>query len=212
MHIPEGVLGGPVLAVGAVVAAAGIGVGLRSMTERDTVKVGVLSAAFFVGSLIHVPLGPASVHLVLNGLAGLLLGWSIFPAMAVALLLQAVIFGVGGLTTLGVNTVILASPGLCCYFLFHKTVRSAPDGKLFVLGFACGALAIFLGAGLLSATLVTAGKEFRIVAGAVYAAHVPVALIEGAVTGAAVSFLRKVRPETFTGDLSAALPAQEGAQ
>lgn len=42
-------------------------------------KVGVLSSAFFVATLIHVPVGPSSIHLVLNGLMGVMLGWAAFP-------------------------------------------------------------------------------------------------------------------------------------
>ena len=47
--------------------------------------------AIFVASLVHVPVGPSSMHLVLNGLLGLLLGWAAFPAILVGLLLQAVL-------------------------------------------------------------------------------------------------------------------------
>jgi cobalt/nickel transport system permease protein len=43
----------------------------------------VLSATFFVASLIHVPVGPSSVHLIMSGLAGLVLGWTAFPALFV---------------------------------------------------------------------------------------------------------------------------------
>ena len=41
--------------------------------------------------------------LVLNGLMGLMLGWAALPAVFTALLLQAVFFGHGGYTTLGVR-------------------------------------------------------------------------------------------------------------
>lgn len=33
-----------------------------------------MTAAFFVASLIHVPIGPTSVHLLLNGLLGVVVG------------------------------------------------------------------------------------------------------------------------------------------
>jgi hypothetical protein len=72
-------------------------------------------SAFFVASFIHVPVGPAAVHLVLNGLCGLLLGWLAFPAILVGLTLQALLFQFGGLTTLGVNTFNLAFQMLVAY-------------------------------------------------------------------------------------------------
>ena len=73
MHISEGVLSAPVLTTGAVLAAVGVAVGLKKMDDERVPQVGVLSAAFFVASLIHVPVGPSAAHLVLNGLLGLLL-------------------------------------------------------------------------------------------------------------------------------------------
>ncbi|MCV6597055.1 MAG: cobalt transporter CbiM, partial [Mangrovicoccus sp.] len=103
MHIVDGALSNPVVIGGAIAAAGGIAMGLRSLDLDRIPTAGVLSAAFFVASLIHVPIGPSSVHLILNGLAGLLLGWAAFPALFVGLLLQAVFFGFGGLTVLGIN-------------------------------------------------------------------------------------------------------------
>ena len=111
MHISEGILGVPVLAAGTGLAILGTAIGLKKMDYERLPQVAVLSSAFFVASFIHVPLGPAAVHLVLNGLCGLLLGWLAFPAILVGLALQALLFQFGGLTTLGVNTFNLAFPG-----------------------------------------------------------------------------------------------------
>ena len=77
---------------------------LKKLRNEDIPKVGVLSAGFFVAGLIHVPIGFASVHLVLNGLVGIILGWLSFPAIFVGLLLQSIMFQYGGITALGVNT------------------------------------------------------------------------------------------------------------
>ena len=87
MHISEGILSGPVLISGAALAAAGTAIGLKNFDYDRIAKAGILSAAFFVASLIHVPIGPSNVHLILNGIVGLLLGWTAFPAILVALLL-----------------------------------------------------------------------------------------------------------------------------
>ncbi len=209
MHIAEGILSAPVLIGGAVLGAAGVGIGLRRLDDRALVKVAVLSSAFFVASLIKVPLGPASVHLILNGLTGLLLGWAVFPAVAVALLLQALLFGFGGLTTLGVNTVIMGLPGLVSYLLFHRFVARGQGTSAFIAGFMAGALAIAIGGLLLAATLMSTGEAFWNVAGVALAAHVPIMLIEGCVTGSAIVFLDKVRPETLRVTASAPIPDAE---
>jgi len=195
MHIAEGVLAAPVLAAGAALTAGGVAVGLRRMGYEEVPKVAVLGSAFFVASLIHVPVGPSSVHLVLNGLAGLILGWSTFPALLVALLLQSVLFGFGGLTALGVNTLNMALPGVICYLLFSRALRARSDGLVFGVGFVAGALAIMLACLMVGISLFASGKEFLGVAKLVFVAHIPVMVIEGLVTGSAIVFLHKVRPE-----------------
>jgi cobalt/nickel transport system permease protein len=68
MHISEGVLSAPVLVTGAVLSFAGVAIGLKKMDYEKLPEVGVLSSVFFVASLIHVPIGPAAAHLVLNGI------------------------------------------------------------------------------------------------------------------------------------------------
>ena len=97
MHISEGVLSAPVLISGGALTVAGTAIGLKRLDYDKITHVGILSAAFFVASLIHVNVGPASVHLILNGIVGLLLGWAAVPAILVALTLQALFFQFGGL-------------------------------------------------------------------------------------------------------------------
>ena len=195
MHIAEGVLSPPVWVGGWVLAAAGVAVGLRGLDYERMPRVAVLSAAFFVASFAHVPIGGSSAHLVLNGLVGLLLGWAAVPALFIALLLQAVLFGFGGLTTLGVNTVVMGAPAVACYVLFNRWLRRAKGRAVFWLGFAAGGTGIAGGCLLLAAALVTTGRAFEQVAGLVLIAHIPVAVIEGLVTGTAAGFLRQVKPE-----------------
>jgi cobalt/nickel transport system permease protein len=199
MHIPEGLAtsteGLIVLAVGGAVAAGGTALGLRKMDYEQMPQVAMLSAAFFVASLIRVPVGVTSAHLVLNGLVGLLLGWAAFPAILIALLLQAVFFGFGGLTTLGINTATMALPAVACYYLCHGTVRCRTAWLAVGSGVAAGVVGILLGAVLTAAAVAAGGQEFALLSPAIVLAHLPVALVEGAVTGSVVAFLRRVHPE-----------------
>jgi len=195
MHISEGILSPPVLVVGAALATVGVAIGLRKLDYERVPRVAVLSSAFFVASLIHVPIGPSSVHLVLNGLVGVILGWAAFPALLVALLLQAVLFGFGGLTTLGVNTVVMGAPALLCYLLLSRWIRRSHGPSAFLLGAGAGVLGIVGGCVLLAGALLTTGRAFREVAVLALGSHAPVAVIEGLVTGGVVAFLRQVRPE-----------------
>jgi cobalt/nickel transport system permease protein len=200
MHISEGILAGTsqgqaLLLAGGASAAVGTAIGLWKIDHERIPQVALLSAAFFVASLVHVPLGPTVEHLVLSGLLGLVLGWAAFPAVLVALVLQAVFFSYGGLTTLGVNTVVMALPGVACHYLFRGAARRDGEAVVFAAGFAAGAVAILLGGLLQASALAAAGESFRLLGRIVFALHLPVALVEGLVTGSVVVFLRRVRPE-----------------
>ncbi|MCP3950963.1 MAG: cobalt transporter CbiM [Desulfobacterales bacterium] len=194
MHISEGILSAPVLVSGAALAAVGTTVGLKKLDYDQIANVGMLSAAFFVAALIHVPVGPASVHLIFNGLVGILLGWAAFPAILVALILQAVLFQFGGITTLGANTVIMALPAVVCYYIYGGLIAMRP-GNTVLAGFICGFLAVLLSTLLLGLTLVLTGQSFSAIAKFVVLAHAPVMVIEGFVTAFCIGFLQKVRPE-----------------
>jgi cobalt/nickel transport system permease protein len=195
MHISEGVLSASVLITGATLAAAGTGVGLKRLEYERVPQVAVLSAAFFIASLVHVPIGPSSVHLILNGLIGLLLGWVAFPAILTGLVLQAVLFQYGGLTSLGINTVIMAFPAVICFLAFRAGARSEKAGVAVVSAFLCGFGAVFLGSLVAALALVTSGESFLSVAKIIIIAHIPVMIIEGIITAVCVRFLKKVRPE-----------------
>ena len=199
MHISEGILSAPVLITGATLTAAGVGLGLKKMDYDKIPMVAILSAAFFVASLIHVPIGPSSVHLILNGIIGMLLGLAAFPAIIVALVLQAILFQFGGLTTLGVNTFNMAFPAVICFYLFSHWVKH--ENAMVALGsaFACGFAAVLLGSIMVAISLAFTGEAFIMVAKLVVIAHLPVMIIEGILTLFCVGFLRKVRPEILGG-------------
>ena len=195
MHISEGILSPPVLVAGAALTAAGVAMGLKKMDNEKIPRVAVLTAAFFVASLIRVPIGPSAVHLVLNGLLGLVLGWSAFPAILVGLALQGLLFQIGGLTTLGVNTFIMDMPAILCYYLFGRSISGKHPGVATVLAFGCGFLAILLSSLLLAMCLVFTGESFVQAAKVLVLAHLPVMFLEGLVVAFCLGFLMKVKPE-----------------
>ena len=197
MHIVDGALANEVVVGGAILAAGGIALGLKKLPLEKIPAAGVLSATFFVASLIHVPIGPSSVHLILNGLAGLVLGWAAFPALFVGLLLQAVFFGFGGLTVLGVNTLNIALPAVFVGLVFGPLIaRSAPVTGAVWAGIG-GAFAIAATTLLVAVSLVLSGDEFLPAAQFVFIAHVPVMVIEGVLAAAAVFLARRVKPDLF---------------
>jgi cobalt/nickel transport system permease protein len=198
MHISEGILSGPVLFSGVALAVAGTAIGLKKLDYERIPRAAILSAAFFVASLIHVPVGPSSVHLILNGIVGLILGWGAFPVILVALVLQTVFFQFGGITTLGVNTMIMALPAVFCYYLFGSLVRKRPRIAL-PAAFACGAFSVFSAGIMVGLALIFTEENFLKVSYLVVAAHIPVMIIEGFITAFCVAFLGKVQPDMLRG-------------
>lgn len=200
MHIPDGVLSGSpegiaVLGAGVLLAGVGTAIGLVRMDYHHMPRVAMLSSAFFVASLINVPVGTMNVHPVLNGLMGLVLGWAAFPAMLVALFLQAMFFGFGGLTTLGLNTLNMALPAVVCHYVFRRAMASPRDKVVFWAAAGAGAASILLSACLMAASFALAGKAFGLISRMTLLAYPPIALIEGFLTASVILFLRRVRPE-----------------
>ncbi len=197
MHISEGVLSAPVLIAGGALTVAGSAIGLKKLDYDRLAQVGILSAAFFLASLIHVPIGPSSVHLLLNGILGLLLGWGAFPAVLVGLVLQAIFFQFGGITVLGVNTFNVAFPAVICFYLFRRLMQKEMK-VAFMAAFACGALSVLLTSLMVAVSLILTEESFLEVSALVVTAHLPVMAIEGTITAFCVVFLKKVQPETIS--------------
>lgn len=190
----------PVLVAGAAFAITGTAIGLKRMDYDRVAHVGVLAAAFFVASLIHVNIGPSSAHLILNGLLGLILGWAAFPAILVALILQSVFFQFGGITTLGVNTILMALPAVICYYTFRNVIYRSP--ALAIIGsFSCGFISVLLSALLLGLALIFTEENFWSLSGLIVAANLPVMIIEGIVTVFCVAFLKKVHPQILNPEI-----------
>ena len=106
VHIPDGNVLTPLWLIGGYLLAGILVVmGSWRIQDEEIPQVALLTAAFFVASLMHVPVPglPSSAHLLLNGLLGVVLGRRAALAIAMGLLLQAVLLQHGGLTTLGVN-------------------------------------------------------------------------------------------------------------
>jgi cobalt/nickel transport system permease protein len=207
MHLSDGVLPAPIWIGGMLAAGTAAALTARRLDERRLPEVAVLTGVFFTASLVHFPLGGVAVHLGLTGLMGIILGWLSIPAVGIALALQAVLFGHGGLTTLGVNTVILASGALVARGLYRSLLagwspargpRSTAAAFVASLGGSLASATIFL------AVMTAAGRAaappgstnpFLPVALAVLIPQLAVALVDAAVCAGAVGLLQTVQPD-----------------
>ncbi|MBE0428287.1 MAG: energy-coupling factor ABC transporter permease [Thermoleophilia bacterium] len=214
MHIPEGLIpAGQALAWYAP-ALAFIGTGLASLRKRfnelpqTRALVGLLGAFVFVISLMPVPvpgLGTVS-HPCGTPLAAIILGpLTAIVLGAVALLLQALFFAHGGITTWGANVFAMAIGGSLAGFAAFRVSRR--------LGFGIGAAAGMAGfTGDLVTYAITAlqlalslhGQEpVTLVWAAAFASflptQVPLAIAEGLLTAGVVVFIARQRAELLAG-------------
>lgn len=199
MHLAEGILDAPALIGAALLAAGGVALGLRRLGEAQLPLAALLGAAFFVAGTVHVPVGVGSVHLVLNGLAGLLLGWAVFPVLFVALLLQAALFSFGGFAVLGANLLILALPGVAAHYLLRGLLTEpAPRRRLLAAGAGCGVIGVG-GAALIAGSLLafTGGRQFDDLIALLVLAHLPVFVIDAAIGATTVALLARMLPRAL---------------
>jgi len=196
MHISEGILSPPILIGGYIVAGTFTAIGFKKLEIENLPATAVMSALIFLASFIHVPIGPTSAHLVLNGFAGAILGILSFPAALIALLLQALLFQFGGLTTLGITTFNIAFPAFLMGILYRKTKTLTPFYKNFIY-FLIGFLGVFLSSLLVAITLALNGESLRAAAGMIFAAHIPIMIIEGIVTLFMLNFIHKMKIGVF---------------
>lgn len=206
MHIPDGILP-PVLTIaGFAGAAAIVALALRRIERRPDARAGIpraamMTAVFFVATLVHFPIPPASVHLTLCGLMGVMLGWYAVPAILIGLFLQAVMFGHGGITTLGVNAVIFTLPALSAFALSRLFSGARSRAARGLLAFGAGAGAVLIGTALFVAFLIAGLPAHldpvaeRAAIAALALAHLPLALVEGLVVAAVIGFLHRVSPD-----------------
>ncbi|MCG9885014.1 MAG: cobalt transporter CbiM [Cyanobacteria bacterium] len=214
MHLPDGLIPAPICLGGYGLTGLTTWLCLRRIDRhpdpsRGIARAALLTAAFFAASSLRIPIPPASVHLVLNGLLGVMLGAFAFPAVLVGLTLQALLFGHGGMTTLGVNAVLMGWPALVAGAIFQRRLVLRPwlgdRGAALVASGVAGSVALGLSTaiffvialGTITPDLNEQAERAALLGLAI--AHGPVILLEGLFTAAVVGFLQRVNPELLEG-------------
>jgi cobalt/nickel transport system permease protein len=207
MHIPDGFVSPVVAIAGGAVAVAGLAVCARragqSATERQLPLAGLSAAAFLV---IGAPIIPIAVgtegHLLGGTLAVTLLGpWLGAVVITVVTVVQALFFGDGGLSTLGLNVVNLAlvpaAVGYPVLLGLRRLLPRRPVGTTVAAGVAA-ATSVLTAAGLFTVEYAvggTAGLPLRTVAISTIGVYTVVAVIEGVVTALVVRALLALRAD-----------------
>jgi len=195
MHIPDGFLSTPVWAAFDVVAAPAVGIlakrAQRDIEEHNIPFMGVMGAFIFAAQMINFPVGPGtSGHLVGGSLLAITLGPSVAAIVMTAILaVQALVFQDGGILALGANVFNMAIIGVLAGYIPYRLLRNSAGvfmgGVASVL--ASGAFAL---AQLWISGIPLSGKILAITAG-FFAVG---ALLEGAITLAAIRALERMNP------------------
>jgi cobalt/nickel transport system permease protein len=212
MHIAEGILPGGIALLTSVLAVPFVAVSIRkfrrmlgdvdvSSPQRPLLTM-AWALCFAVTLLpIPVPIAGATSHMCATPLLALLFGWSVVPALAACiLLLQALFFAHGGLTTLGANVLTLGVVGPICVMALMSIGRKLRIPLKLSLFVSCtlGSLAVYVGDALLLGWAFGEGRNFLRVFSAVTAGFFPVqaplSLLEGGVSTAIVLRLARENP------------------
>ncbi len=205
MHISDGVLPTTVAVVGFAVSLAIVAWTARKVDPEDLPKIAVVTSAFFVASLIHVPIGPTSVHLLIPGLVGILLGSGAFISIGLGIILQSLLFQFGGITAIGANACMMGVPALVSGWLF-RAMKGKSLTRHVLAGALAGGLGVFMATLILALFLLSGGEDFFGVAKIAIYAHLPVFIIESAVSAFVVSFLFKVKPDMLGRETASVSP------
>ncbi|PLY01923.1 MAG: energy-coupling factor ABC transporter permease [Desulfuromonas sp.] len=210
MHITEGLLPWKVASFWFGIALPFVAVGLVQITKRKKVSptymplLGIFGAAVFVFSCLPIPIPGvgATAHPAGTGFSAILLGP--LPSVVVAfvsLLLQGLFLAHGGLTTLGANTFSMGVLGSFAGFFAFVAARKLRC-NLFWAGFLAGACADFFtyfGTSIGLASGLHGSGSFLHEVTTIFAILTPyvvvLMLIEGAITGGILVYVRNHRPD-----------------
>jgi len=202
VHIPDGFLDAKTWASLGAASAVAIGVAIRrsgaNADERTVPMMGVVAAFIFAAQMLNFPIaGGTSGHFLGGVLAAVLLG----PArgllvMATILIVQALLFGDGGITVLGANISNMGLIGSVGGFLIYRAAqrlfgRKHPALPAFVAGWA----SVVLAAIACAFELAFSGTvPLSVVLPAMAGIHALIGLGEGAITAGALVLIARVQP------------------
>jgi len=202
MHIPDGYLDIYTCLVTYIIAVV-IGTlsfrNLKGLSEEKKVLIPVLAAAIFVAQMLNWPIpGGTSLHLVGGALAAMLLGpWGGNVVLMLVLLVQALVFHDGGITTLGANILNMGIVAVFTGWLVYKYVRNKK-----LASFLAGWLSITL-AGIVCGIELGLSSQFlyglSITVPVMGGWHAVLGVIEGVITMGVYTYLSARYPSLVSG-------------
>jgi cobalt/nickel transport system permease protein len=219
MHIPDGLMDPTVSAIGWVEFLVVLGAVLllagNRIKEKNLPRVAVLSAGIFVAQMLNFPIGGGTTgHLVGGALFAIIAGPMVAViGMTVVLLIQALMFGDGGITALGLNAlnmaVIAPLTGWGVYTLLKTMTEKGGRRSSAASGFVVGAAAwasVFVAAAACAAELAVSfavssgayGIAATVSVPAMLGMHAVIGVGEGIITAGVLAYLWSVLPDAIT--------------
>lgn len=207
MHVPDGFLDLTTSAATGVVAVGAIALALRGarreLDDRTAPLAGLTAVFVFAGQMVNFPVGAGtSGHLLGGALAALLVGpWTATLVVSVVLVVQALLFGDGGLTALGTNITLLAVVAVWASWWTFRVLSSVLPKRLGVippLAFVAGLVSVPVAALAFAGLYAVGGQapiELSTLVAAMVGWHTVIGLGEGIITALVVSSVLAVRPD-----------------
>ena len=121
IHLPDGVLPPWLWVSGFIVAILVWTISFRLIRKetlgRRLPLLGMMAAAMVLGASVEIL--PIAYHINLTVISGILLGPALIYGATFVVNVILALFGHGGITVIGLNTLILSIEGAVGYFLFH---------------------------------------------------------------------------------------------
>ncbi|MDR2707668.1 MAG: energy-coupling factor ABC transporter permease [Nitrososphaerota archaeon] len=176
------------------------------ITEKQVPMMGLLTALFFAAMFVNIPLfGETTAHILGGAVIGLILGpFAGLISMSIILVLQAFLFGDGGLIALGANVLNMGVIGIfipCIIFIIlNKLFKPKMGFSLWAIIFISAlfsdllsAIAAGIQVGLSPMTL----YSLNVVLPAMVVNHSIIGVLEGIVTVVLIMTLLKLRPDVL---------------
>ncbi|MCX6255332.1 MAG: cobalt transporter CbiM [Bacteroidia bacterium] len=161
MHIPDGYLSPqtyiPLIGVSVVVASVAVKKVKNDLSARNVPYLGMAAAFSFIIMMFNLPIpGGTTGHAVGSAVIAILFGpWAAMVAVSVALIIQALVFGDGGITAIGANcfNMALFMPFAAYYIFKLFSKSSAGKARVSFAAFISGYLSLVMAAMLTAVEL-----------------------------------------------------------
>lgn len=158
IHLPDGVFPIWLWVLGFIITITYIGIAIKSTSKKDINKniplIAIMSAIMTVAMSIHII--PPFYHINTSAIIGIILGPIFSPISIFVVNSILALLGHGGVSTIGINTIVISAEAIFAYYLFSITKKYFK--KIFISAFISTFISLAL-ASLISVGIVLTGTK-----------------------------------------------------